>query len=96
MLFRRIEHFRRLILSFSRQVNIYLEESSDSEAEDRGEGSFSMLRLDDWATFRAESSLIHLALQLRQKWSALFLRRLNCPAKQMTQVCFILMAENNV
>ncbi len=66
--------------------NIYLEESSDSEAEDRGEGSFSMLRLDDWANFRAESSLIHLTLQLRQKWSALFLRRLNCPIKQMSQV----------
>ena len=69
--------------------NIYLEESSDSEAEERGEGSFSMLRLDDWACFKSESEMIHLALQLRQKWSALFLRRLQNPGRQPCQVSLL-------
>jgi len=80
-----IKYWWRYELGFT-TGNIYLEESSDSEAEERGEGSYSVLRLDDWAVFKSESELIHLALQLRQKWSSLFLRRLQSPGKQMTQV----------
>ena len=65
-----------------------MEESSDSEAEaeEGGVGNFSMLRLDDWACFKSDSEVIHLVFQLRQKWSALFLRRLSMPGKQALQV----------
>ena len=66
--------------------NKYLEETSDSEVEEKVEGENTTLRIDDWTVFRSDADLAHLALQLRQKWSSLFLRRLHSPSKPMSQV----------
>ena len=54
--------------------------------EEKAEGENTTFRIDDWVVFRSDADLAHLALQLRQKWSALFLRRLHSPGKPMTQV----------
>ncbi|XP_049836121.1 3'-5' RNA helicase YTHDC2-like isoform X3 [Schistocerca gregaria] len=59
---------------------------SDSEAEDRPEGQNTTLKLDDWVVFRIDAETAHLALQLRQKWHSLFLRRMRAPAKPWSQV----------
>ena len=59
---------------------------SDSEVEEKVEGENTTLRIDDWVVFRSDAELAHMALQLRQKWSSLFLRRLHSPAKPMSQV----------
>ena len=59
---------------------------SDCEAEDNVEANIGILRLDDWISFRTDKPLLDIIIQLRQKWSALFLRRLNCAGKPMTQV----------
>ena len=90
--------------------NRYLEETSDSEVEEKVEGENTTLRIDEWTVFRrveqrvqisfevffpnnkcffhcrSDMDLAHLALQMRQKWASLFLRRLNSPGKPMTQV----------
>ena len=50
------------------------------------EGENTTLRIDEWVVFRSDAELAHLALQLRQKWSSLFLRRLHSPGKPMSQV----------
>lgn len=47
---------------------------SDSETED--EPNKTLLRLDEWASFRLESSQARALVQLRQKLHSLFLRRL--------------------
>ena len=36
--------------------------------------------------FRVDAEAAHLALQLRQKWHSLFLRRMRAPAKPWSQV----------
>ena len=57
------------------------------KVEDKLEGENTTLRfVDSWTVFRADAGLAHLALHLRQKWSALFLRRLQSPGKPMTQI----------
>ncbi len=68
------------------QGNRYLEELSDSEVEEKTEGENTTLRVDEWTVFRSDAELAHMALQLRQKWSSLFLRRLHSPGKPMSQV----------
>ena len=58
---------------------------SSPQVEDKLEGENTTLRfVDSWTVFRADAGLAHLALHLRQKWSALFLRRLQAPGKPMT------------
>ena len=64
----------------------YMEADSDSEVEERSEGQKTMLKLDDWVGFRVDTDAAHLALQLRQKWHALFIRRMRAPSKTWSQV----------
>lgn len=54
--------------------------------EEKIEGENRTLRIDDWTVFRSGAENVNLALHLRQKWSAVFLRRLNSPSKPMSQV----------
>lgn len=53
---------------------------SDSEWEEHNDYD-SMLKLDEWINFCVDSEAAHLAFQLRQKWSATFLRRMRNPSK---------------
>ncbi|XP_057341325.1 3'-5' RNA helicase YTHDC2-like isoform X2 [Microplitis mediator] len=61
------------------------ESESDSEAEDSREG-MTILRLDDWIALKVDYDTAKLVLYLRQKWNALFLRRMKTPNKNMTQL----------
>ncbi|CAB4063330.1 YTHDC2 [Lepeophtheirus salmonis] len=66
----------------------WLNYSSDSDSEDGShlDPSYSsILKLDDWTAFHSHGPLINLALNLRQKLSAIFLRRLQYPKKTMSQ-----------
>ncbi|XP_013779316.1 probable ATP-dependent RNA helicase YTHDC2 isoform X2 [Limulus polyphemus] len=63
----------------------YMEES-DSEEEEKTEGPKSIFKLDEWVCFKIEPELSRLSLNLRQKWHALFLRRMQSPAKPWSQV----------
>lgn len=73
-----------------RYCNKYLDESSDSEVEEDNadkEGSKgTILKRYDCTLFRTDKTSAHLVLQLRQKWSSLFLRRLHSAGKPMLQV----------
>lgn len=60
---------------------------SDSDEDNVPEGKTTMLKLDDWLTFRADQESAQLALQLRFKWYTLLLKRLRMPSKPWTQVC---------
>ncbi|XP_050044993.2 3'-5' RNA helicase YTHDC2-like [Dermacentor andersoni] len=62
-----------------------LGEDSDSEEEEESELQKCMLKLDDWISLKAEPEGGRLALQLRQKLQALFLRRMHSPAKPWSQ-----------
>ncbi|KAK7491702.1 hypothetical protein BaRGS_00016958 [Batillaria attramentaria] len=62
-----------------------LAEDSDSEGEDKSEGKKTQLQLDEWLTFSVDAEAAHLAFQLRQKWHALFLRRMRAPSKPWSQ-----------
>ncbi|KAL1420950.1 hypothetical protein MTO96_004318 [Rhipicephalus appendiculatus] len=62
-----------------------LGEDSDSEEEEETELQKCMLKLDDWISLKAEPEGGRLALQLRQKLQALFLRRMHSPAKPWSQ-----------
>jgi ATP-dependent RNA helicase YTHDC2 len=55
---------------------------SDSETED--EPNKTLLRLDEWASFRLEASQARALVQLRQKLHSLFLRRLKGQGAQKT------------
>jgi hypothetical protein len=63
-----------------------VETESDSEVEDRPDGQNTTLKLDDWVVFRVDAETAHLALQLRQKWQSVFLRRMRAPAKPWSEV----------
>ncbi|XP_069677317.1 3'-5' RNA helicase YTHDC2-like isoform X2 [Periplaneta americana] len=63
-----------------------VETESDSEVEERPDGQNTTLKLDEWVVFRVDAEAAHLALQLRQKWHSLFLRRMRAPAKPWSQV----------
>jgi HrpA-like RNA helicase len=67
------------------QGNNMNDELSDSENDDPEEANNSAIRIDDWISFQSDSTLIQSLVQLRQKWSALFLRRLKTPGKPLTQ-----------
>lgn len=62
-----------------------LGEDSDSEEEEESELQKCMLKLDDWISLKAEPEGGRLALHLRQKLQALFLRRMNSPSKPWSQ-----------
>ncbi|XP_011312776.1 probable ATP-dependent RNA helicase YTHDC2 [Fopius arisanus] len=59
------------------------ESESDSEVEETREG-MTILKLDDWTVFKLEFEVAKLVLHLRQKWNALFLRRMKNPTRSMT------------
>ncbi|XP_063990992.1 3'-5' RNA helicase YTHDC2-like [Diachasmimorpha longicaudata] len=59
------------------------ESESDSEAEETREG-MTILKLDDWVVFKLDFETARLILHLRQKWNALFLRRMKNPTRSMT------------
>lgn len=60
------------------------ESESDSEAEESCEG-MTILKIDDWISFKLDMKSAELLLNLRQKWNALFLRRMKNPGKPMSQ-----------
>ncbi|CAE1330762.1 YTHDC2 [Acanthosepion pharaonis] len=60
--------------------------NSDSGGEDSEDNKKSCLQLDEWLTFHIEPECATLALQLRQKWHSLFIRRMRAPSKPWTQV----------
>ncbi|XP_076443964.1 3'-5' RNA helicase YTHDC2-like [Babylonia areolata] len=62
-----------------------LGDHSDSEGEEKSEAKKTQLQLDEWLTFSVDAEAAHLALQLRQKWHALFLRRMRAPSKPWSQ-----------
>ncbi len=70
----------------SMQGSNLTDELSDSENDEAAESNNATIRIDDWISFKTDSVLIQTLLQLRQKWSALFLRRLKTPGKPVTQV----------
>lgn len=51
---------------------------SEEEPDDLGPIT---LKIDDWITFRLKHEVGHLIWQLRQKWHALFLRRISSPGR---------------
>ncbi|GFY33088.1 3'-5' RNA helicase YTHDC2 [Trichonephila clavipes] len=61
----------------------YMEEG-DSEDDTKYDNQKAMFKIDDWISFRVEPEIARLALQLRQKWHALFLKRMHAPSKVLT------------
>lgn len=61
-----------------------MDPDSDSEVEERLEGQQSTLKIDDWVLFKIDAEAAQLALQLRQKWHSMFLRRMKSPGKPWT------------
>ncbi|KFM65505.1 putative ATP-dependent RNA helicase YTHDC2, partial [Stegodyphus mimosarum] len=62
----------------------YMEEE-DSEDDSKYDNQKAMFKIDDWISFRVEPEIARLVLQLRQKWHALFLKRMHSPSKLLTQ-----------
>lgn len=46
----------------------------------------TIFKLDDWIVFKLDLETVQLFLNLRQKWNALFLRRMKAPGKPMSQL----------
>ncbi|XP_066567383.1 3'-5' RNA helicase YTHDC2 [Amia ocellicauda] len=63
-----------------------INDSSDSEMEDRSSTNMGHLKIDEWLNFRLDSETASLVFQLRQKWHSLFLRRIRAPSKPWSQV----------
>jgi hypothetical protein len=63
-----------------------METESDSEVEEIPDGQNTTLKLDEWVVFHVDAEAAYLALQLRQKWHSLFLRRMRAPSKPWSQV----------
>ncbi|XP_015596401.1 probable ATP-dependent RNA helicase YTHDC2 [Cephus cinctus] len=61
------------------------ESESDSEVDESHDGT-TILKLDDWVVFKMDPEGAQLLLHLRQKWNALFLRRMKSPSKPMSQL----------
>lgn len=60
------------------------ESESDSEVDESNEGT--IFKLDDWVVFKLDPETARFFLHLRQKWNALFLRRMKTPNKAMSQL----------
>ncbi|XP_031838803.1 3'-5' RNA helicase YTHDC2 [Nomia melanderi] len=60
------------------------ESESDSEVDESNEGT--IFKLDDWVVFKLDPETAQFFLHLRQKWNALFLRRMKTPNKAMSQL----------
>ena len=66
--------------------NNMTEDYSDSENEDSDDNSSSSMKIDEWISFKSDPTLMQHLLHLRQKWSALLLRRLKNPGKPLSTV----------
>uniref|UniRef100_A0AAR2LMR3 RNA helicase n=1 Tax=Pygocentrus nattereri TaxID=42514 RepID=A0AAR2LMR3_PYGNA len=58
-----------------------MNESSDSEMEDRSTAHLAQVNIDEWLNFKLDREMADLVFQLRQRWQGLFLRRIRSPSK---------------
>lgn len=58
------------------QVNHFIEESSDSEEEEHSPENNIMLNLDPWISLRSSVEDAQILMQLRQKWTSLWFKKL--------------------
>ncbi|XP_061172936.1 3'-5' RNA helicase YTHDC2-like isoform X2 [Saccostrea echinata] len=63
-----------------------MEDSSDSEGEEKEDNTKTTLQFDDWLAFKLDNETANMVLQLRHKWNCLFLRRMRAPSKPWSQV----------
>uniref|UniRef100_A0AAY5KMB6 RNA helicase n=1 Tax=Esox lucius TaxID=8010 RepID=A0AAY5KMB6_ESOLU len=68
------------------QKDDVLNESSDSEMEDRSTAHLAQMKIDEWLNFKLDREMMGLVFQLRQKWHGLFLRRIRSPSKPWSQL----------
>lgn len=61
------------------------DQDSDSEIEDSTSKEKSYFKIDSWISFQVNPDIAQLAFQIRQKWHALFLRRMYSPSKPLSQ-----------
>ncbi|CAB1318506.1 unnamed protein product [Coregonus sp. 'balchen'] len=68
------------------QKDDVVNESSDSEMEDRSTAHLAQMKIDEWLNFKLDREVVGLVFQLRQKWHGLFLRRIRSPSKPWSQL----------
>ncbi|XP_051523162.1 3'-5' RNA helicase YTHDC2 isoform X2 [Myxocyprinus asiaticus] len=61
-------------------------ESSDSEMEDRSSAHLAHFKIDEWVNFKLDREMAELVFGLRQRWQSLFLRRIRAPSKACSQL----------
>ncbi|XP_073697034.1 3'-5' RNA helicase YTHDC2-like isoform X1 [Garra rufa] len=61
-------------------------DSSDSETEDRSSARLAHINIDDWLHFKLHRETAELVFGLRQRWQSLFLRRIRSPSKSCSQL----------
>uniref|UniRef100_A0A673L052 RNA helicase n=1 Tax=Sinocyclocheilus rhinocerous TaxID=307959 RepID=A0A673L052_9TELE len=61
-------------------------DSSDSEVEDRSSARLAHISIDDWLHFKLHRETAELMFGLRQRWQSLFLRRIRSPSKSCSQL----------
>nr|XP_055054283.1 3'-5' RNA helicase YTHDC2 isoform X2 [Misgurnus anguillicaudatus] len=61
-------------------------ESSDSEMEDRSGVHLTSIKIDEWVNFNLDQETAKLVFGLRQRWQSLFLRRIRAPSKASSQL----------
>ncbi|XP_036436605.1 3'-5' RNA helicase YTHDC2 [Colossoma macropomum] len=69
-----------------RAVDEAVNESSDSEMEDRSTAHLAQIKIDEWLNFKLDREMADLVFQLRQRWQGLFLRRIRSPSKPWSQL----------
>ncbi|XDV21536.1 hypothetical protein PO909_026624 [Leuciscus waleckii] len=61
-------------------------DSSDSEMEDRATARLAHISIDEWLNFKLDQEMAELVFGLRQRWQSLFLRRIRSPSKACSQL----------
>ncbi|XP_056099939.1 3'-5' RNA helicase YTHDC2 [Rhinichthys klamathensis goyatoka] len=61
-------------------------DSSDSEMEDRATARLAHISIDEWLNFKLDREMAELVFGLRQRWQSLFLRRIRSPSKACSQL----------
>ncbi|XP_072038537.1 3'-5' RNA helicase YTHDC2-like [Amphiura filiformis] len=69
----------------SNPTMVFKDKDSSSEEEEEEMTQKAILKLDEWLVLKADPAIASIALQLRQKWHTLFLRRMRTPAKPWSQ-----------
>uniref|UniRef100_W5KNU3 RNA helicase n=1 Tax=Astyanax mexicanus TaxID=7994 RepID=W5KNU3_ASTMX len=72
--------------TMAKAVNDSVNESSDSEMEDRSTAHLAQIKIDEWINFKLDREMADLVFQLRLRWQGLFLRRISSPSKQWSQL----------